>query len=303
MLWLWITLGVLGALLLAIIIYGLIFGFKFGHYFANPKRCNRQYQIDLFHYHEEPEYKLLKREPITFVMKDGYEIGGDISINDPKRFVIVVHGFGSTCERAVKYASVFTRLGYSIVLFDLRGHGDNKRVRCTMGKQEAKDLNEIINKIISMYGDDIELGLYGCSMGAASALLVTKYTTRPNWIVSDCAYSSLKDMAYGYFDSHHMPRFPFSQFLNFVITVFYGFSYKDTSAKDAIKNVDIPVLFIHGKLDKMIPVWNVDKLYEAAKGYKEKVIFENSEHGKSMFDEYDRYCNVVEDFLNKVNNF
>ena len=286
---LWITLGILGAILLAGIIVGIVFGFKFAKLFARPRWCTRQQQIDELGYHDTPEYKLLKREPITFVMRDGYKIGGDISILDPKKFAIILHGHGSSCERSAQYAAAFTRLGYSIVLYDQRGHGDNKRVSCTMGKKEAKDLNEIINKIISLYGNDIELGLYGCSMGAATALISTKLNKRPNWIVSDCSFSSLEDMSDDYFEAHHLPNFPLKQFLNFVTSVFYGFSLKSVSPKNAIKNSDIPVLFIHGKLDQMIPVTNAATLYLAAKGYKELVVFDNSAHGKSIFDEPERY--------------
>ena len=300
---LWITLGILGAILLAGIIVEIVFGFKFAKFFAHPRWCTRQQQIDELGYHDAPEYKLLKREPITFVMRDGYKIGGDISVINPKKFVIVLHGHGSSCERSAQYAAAFTRLGYSIVLYDQRGHGDNKRTRCTMGKREAKDLNEIINKIISLYGDDIELGLYGCSMGAATALISTKLNKRPNWIVSDCSFSSLEDLSNDYFEAHHLPSFPFKQFLNFVTSVFYGFSLKSVSPKDAIKNSDIPVLFIHGKLDKMIPVTNASTLYLAAKGYKELVVFDNSAHGKSIFDEPERYYECVEQFLKRVNNF
>ena len=90
-----------------------------------------------------------KREETTFEMRDGYIIHGDVSLNDKSKFIIFAHGHGSTREGAYKYTKIFYDLGYSLVMYDERGHGDNERVPCTMGFNESKDLVEIVKASFS----------------------------------------------------------------------------------------------------------------------------------------------------------
>ena len=88
-----------------------------------------------------------QRIPINFTMSDGYVIHGDYSLNNPKKFVICMHGHRGNREGLQKYSWALYRLGYSLVFYDHRSHGDeNKREKVTMSYQEHKDALEIINK-------------------------------------------------------------------------------------------------------------------------------------------------------------
>ena len=84
------------------------------------------------------------RTPIEFKLSDGYIIHGDYSLNNPKKFVICMHGHVSCREGSIKYAYAFYRLGYSLLFYDHRSHGDNERGKITLGYQEHKDALEII---------------------------------------------------------------------------------------------------------------------------------------------------------------
>lgn len=61
----------------------------------------------------------------------------------------------------------------------------------------------------------------------------------------------------------------------------------------AMAKIKKPVLFIHGLKDS-IPVSEVETLYNAVSGPKEKYIFENSGHCDAM------YTSDKEDYENKV---
>ena len=89
---------------------------------------------------------LVKREQFTYTMSDGYIIHAEKSIiNDSNKFVILSHGITSTRVGSIRFAKLFNNLGYNTIIYDLRGHGDNARFKCTLGVNEAKDLNEIIS--------------------------------------------------------------------------------------------------------------------------------------------------------------
>lgn len=241
-----------------------------------------------------------QRTPIEFVLSDGYIIHGDYSINDPKKFVICMHGHISNRESSLKYAYAFYRLGYSLLFFDHRSHGENVRGIVTMGYQEHKDALEIIKQIRDKFGEDIEIGLFGCSMGGATSLLCVGEAERLSFVVSDCAFASVRDLVKCFIKQHHSLSFPILQFTGLFLKKKYHFSYKDSCPKETLKkNKDVPILFIHGSKDDLVYPNNVDMLYSNDNGPKELVIFEGADHCGSVSQDKDRYYKVIEDFINK----
>ena len=241
-----------------------------------------------------------QRTQIEFVLSDGYVIHGDYSINNPKKFVICMHGHISNRESSLKYAYAFYRLGYSLLFFDHRSHGENVRGIVTMGYQEHKDALEIIKQIRDKFGEDIEIGLFGCSMGGATALLCIKSCKDLSFVVSDCAFASVEDLVRGFIKQHHSPYWPILPLTNLVFKKKYGFSFRDACPREDLKqNRETPVLFIHGKEDNLVYLKNVEMLYSNDNGPKELVIFEGANHCGSVTIDKQRYYKVIEDFINK----
>ncbi len=193
----------------------------------------------------------LERKETIFKMPDGYEIHGDISINDPHKFIICCHGHASNSNRAVKYGKMYYSMGYSVVLYDARSHGDNVRSQVTMGYQEAKDLNNIINIIKDLYRKDIEIALHGVSMGAVTSLLCTQYRQDVSFIIADCPFASL-DLFLRDVIKKHQPVFTIYWLIKIFFKKKYQYEVKDVSPLEVVKNNDVPVLFIHGAEDHFI---------------------------------------------------
>ena len=57
----------------------------------------------------------------------------------------------------------------------------------------------------------------------------------------------------------------------------------------------------HGGKDSMVPIENVNKIYDSVPQgiYKEKHIFENSEHTRCVVDQYRKYQQIVNEFVDK----
>jgi fermentation-respiration switch protein FrsA (DUF1100 family) len=239
--------------------------------------------------------------PITFTLKDGYIISGDYDlVKDSKKFCILLHGHQTSREGARRYALIFKELGYSTIVYDERGHGDNVRCKVSMGFHESHDLAEIIDQVYAKFGKDIYLGLQGVSMGAATVLLSTALQQKVAFIVSDCAFANLKGVIKDIIKNKHLPSFPLLQFINMDLSLFAHFSFKDTDALSAIKSNEIPTLFIHGESDAYVHVSNVKALYEADKGYKEVYTFPGAAHASSITVDRARYKELVSNFLNKI---
>lgn len=241
-----------------------------------------------------------QRTPINFTMNDGYIIHGDYSLNNPKKFVLCFHGHTGNRQGLPKYTYAFYRLGYSLVFVDHRSHGDNERGQITMGKQEHKDALEVINQMREKFGRDIEIGLFGCSMGGATALLCVNEAKDLSFIVSDCAFASVENLVKGLIKIHKAPTWPILQLTEHYMKKRYNLCYKDSAPKEELKkNTKIPILFIQGDADKMVYPYNVKELYENDAGPKELVMFEGAAHCCAINVDKQKYYQVVENFINK----
>lgn len=303
MAWYYILLIVIASLaVLLLLIFFVFIPIFLVQYMAYPKRWSREesHKTDYDNGLLQGEEKL-ERTPFTLKMSDGYLIHGDISLNeDKKKFVILCHGYSVNREAELKYALLFYSLGYSIVIYDHRSHGDNKHKDVTMGYKEAKDLHEIICYIKEKYGEDIFLGLQGESMGAATVLQVVQYKDKIDFICEDCAYSDINKL-FSYLIRHMMHLSPFFiPMCDFYMRLFHGYHMKDASPLTYVKGCKIPLLITHGESDTFIPCGHADDIYQAFSGYKEIHKFPNTEHAESLKDNRDEYRKIVTDFVRRV---
>ena len=243
-----------------------------------------------------------QRIPITFRMKDGYIIHGDYSLNNKKKFVICMHGHTSIKDGSVKYAYALYRLGYSLIFYDHRSHGENERDYVTMGYRESEDALQIIEQVKERFGPDIEIGLFGVSMGGQTALLCVDRNQSLSFVISDCAFASIKDLVKGFIKQHHSTWLSWSLLpcTNMVLKMKYHFSFKDASAKTRLKNnKDVPILFIHGTNDNFVYPENAKRLYNSCNGPKRLELFEGAGHCESIVIDKERYYKVIEEFINE----
>ena len=238
------------------------------------------------------------RTPINFVMSDGYIIHGDYSLNNPKKFVICMHGHLGNREGSPKYSYAFYRLGYSLVFFDHRGHGENGRTVVTMGYQESIDALEVIEQVKEKFGQDIEIGLFGCSMGGATALMCAKDRQDLSFVVSDCGFAGLKYLVKGFIKLHKSPEFPILQMTEGFIKKKAGVTYKKASAEMAIKeNKNVPILLIHGDKDELVYPENANLIFNSAPCIKRLEWFKDATHCNSIIVDREKYYKVIEEFI------
>lgn len=291
----------------SILVLYLIFCFIAANYIVKrivcPKYSTREERQERNRKHGFLEgTEVYKRDKAIFGMSDGYVINGDISLNNPKKFIVFAHGHGSTREGAYKYTKIFYDLGYSLVLYDERGHGDNVRVPCTMGYRESQDLVEIVRLVRQKYGKDIELGIFGYSMGGATTCIASEHLQDcVKFIIIDCAYSSLKTQCHNIMFTHLTPVFPTLLFVNLLFKVKYGFSFKNCNAKMAVMKNKVPICFFHGKKDKTVFPINSEILYKASGSENKKIyLFENAGHSKSVESDRESYAQKVKDFIESI---
>lgn len=297
-----IALSLIAIFIIGYLVYAVVISFYMVKQFVEPNfdsRENRKIENHKMHYDKfEKDYVRINK---TYSMSDGYLIHGDFIPNQSiDKIMVICHGHKSNREAAIKYSRIYYDLGYSLFIYDHRSHGDNQRTYVTMGYKESQDLNQIIDLLKNEY-PNCPIALSGVSMGAATTLLLTQYRQDITFIVSDCAYASLKNMCYDIIKKHHTPPWTLYPFLHMVMKNKYGFSFKQTSPKDVLKNNNVPILFIHGEKDETVKLYNVYELYNATKGYKELCIIKDAGHGRSIRKDRQKYIEVVNNFINNIN--
>ena len=241
------------------------------------------------------------KEVYTVPSYDGYVLHAEYIETDPrsKKFVLISHGYSCNRYGSYKYVYLFQKLGFNCIIYDDRGHGENKRCRCTFGIRESKDLLAMIDDAYRRFGEDIFLGLHGESMGSGLSLMAMQYQPNVKFLVADCGYGRLQEvLCEKVQEVFHLPGF-FVYPASFACRILYGFSLAKVSPEEALYENEIPICFIHGKADKFISYSQSEKMHEINKGYSELHLFPGADHAQSIDSDVNRYEEVLRAFVEK----
>ena len=246
-------------------------------------------------------YDLLKKETYKFSSFDGYVINVQTLINpEPSdKYVIISHGYTDNRFGALKYAKMYLDLGFNVVTYDLRGHGENEPTYCTYTIRERKDLRELIKDTIKRYPDLKALGLHGESLGAATSIAVLYYQPEIDFVVSDCAFCDLYRVLAGGMKYMHLPE-ALLKFEELFIKLRYHVTFDQMRPIDSLKGNKIPILFIHGEADNLIPPYNSEAMVIATEGYKDLRLIKGAPHAESVITAPGEYAEYVKEFLEVV---
>ena len=191
--------------------------------------------------------------------------------------------------------------GYTFILPDHRGCGDSGGKFMGYGTHESKDSYLWID-YAKQHFPDLDIFLMGVSMGGATVLMMSKTADDEaiKGIIADCAYTSAWDeFSYQLKTSFHLPAFPIVHICNLYSRIFAGYSFKEASPIEAVKQAKKPVLFIHGGNDDFVPTFMEKQLYDACCAEKEMVTVENAVHARSYYADSKTYEAAIESFMDK----
>ena len=224
--------------------------------------------------------------------------------NNTDKWAIVVHGYAGNGKLMSSKAKYFYEMGYNVLIPDLRGHGKSEGEYIGMGLKDRLDIISWINFIIEN-NPESEIVLHGTSMGAATVLMASGENLPSNVkaIISDCAYTSVWDQFNYEIETYlNLPTSYIINVTNMITKLKAGYSFKEASAINAVKKSTVPILYIHGDMDKFVPYSMMDELYNATKSPKKKLTIEGAEHGNSHLIAPYIYWLTINDFLQQYVN-
>ena len=220
---------------------------------------------------------------------------------------VLAHGFWVRRESELKYARIYMRRGYDVLLYHQRNSGTSEGKYCTMGYLERDDLSRLVALARRDKGypeKPCTVGVHGDSMGGATVLLCALGDNPPDFAVADCPFADLHDqLMYNLRSMKHLPAWPFEGCANMILKMRAGFEYADVSPANELRQknglADVPVLFIHGTADKLIPYTNTLRLYDLKRGKKALYICPGAGHVRSISVNREKYYETVNAFLDK----
>lgn len=246
------------------------------------------------------EYSEWPKEEVICHSKFGYPLYClYFPMEGSKRCIILSHGITYTRYGSVKYMQIFRSLGFNILIYDLRHHGDSGGPNSTFGFYEKEDLKTIVDWVYGKLGEDSIIGTHGESMGAAISIEHAAIDPRISFLIEDCGYSDMNGiLEYHLKKDYHLPRIPFLILASAASKLITGMTFNQVSPLRVIKNISIPVLFIHGANDAFIEPRMAQEMYDQkTKGARSIYFAEGADHAESYSSNPQEYARVVTQFL------
>jgi fermentation-respiration switch protein FrsA (DUF1100 family) len=246
-------------------------------------------------------------EDVTFNSRDGIVLKGWwFEVARADRAVVIVHGRGRNRVNSDFMEAAIARLmlvhGYSVLLFDLRGHGESGGTRYTLGIEEPRDILAAID--LAAAKADIErerVALIGESLGGGSLLMTLKADPSIGPIVTDSAFADgntvVSEAATQY---TNLPAW-FNPGMVLMARLFLGLDLSTvTPARVVAAHPDRAFLFIHCADDQLVPVHHGYDLKAASKNPRTELwIAPGCGHVKAFATHPDEWALRVLTFLGR----
>lgn len=242
--------------------------------------------------------------PFGYAMKGTYIPNATAT----EKTILFLHGFTQNRLAGLAYLEIYHRAGYNVVLIDLRAHGESGGESVTWGNYEKYDLATWIDWVNARFPGG-KIGVHGVSMGAVTALLHAEMNERDQRVafyIADSAYSELtpllKKEVMAKLDLGENDAVP-------NLLLFYGnvvsyykerFTFYQSSPLAAVQHVNVPILYLHGEADTLVPLEMAKTLYQATAGPKQIYTFPKAKHASAVYQDWNKYDRSMEAFIRDV---
>ena len=213
------------------------------------------------------DYKLPYREVSFPAREDRLTIRGWFVPLSSTRVVVVLHGKDSNRAGLLEQSVALAKAGFSLLLLDLRGHGQSDGSNYSYGYYEQRDVLGAVDWLEQNGFQAGHIGLYGASMGASTGLVAMSHDNDIKAMVSDSAFANLGDeLDHGYkvITGGKMPDFFLGGML-VAARLLHGIDVNGVRPEEAVRHLNgRHLLLIQGEADGLVPVENSRRLKAAA---------------------------------------
>lgn len=225
-------------------------------------------------------------EDVLFPSRDGTRLSGwfvPASDPQPHGVVILCHGMMANRSDMLSWAESLWRNSFSLLLFDFRANALSEGDRCTAGCYEPWDLQGAVDYVETRPDCvGLPLGVFGFSMGGATAILTAAEDERIQAVGTHGAYATLDGAIQQRCKHHFGPLAPIAERIILRVGDRRQWFVQPPSNIAPIKAVpdlkDRPLLLLHGEKDPIVPANHARSLYNATSGPVELHLLPRSRH-------------------------
>jgi pimeloyl-ACP methyl ester carboxylesterase len=190
-----------------------------------------------------------------------------IPAEQPRAVMIASHGVADGKNSVLMYLLPYLRAGFSLVVYDLRHHGESSGRDCTLGYFETRDLLEITRHVRAEYANGRPIVYWGFSLGATTSLLAAARDPQVAAIVAQSPFVNLRDVVRYYAGRFFWVPPPLSALGVRIFEWYTGARAAEVDVpRVAAALTNRPILLIGSPNDRQVPrVW-LDQLHTAVPG-------------------------------------
>jgi len=214
---------------------------------------------------------------IKIKTEDGATISAIHLINpDAEYTVLYSHANYVDLGRLEPFLQEYKNRGFSVFAYDYHGYGTSE------GRPTEKNVCLDAEAAFKYLTEEAKVApgkiiLYGRSVGTGPGIYLASRYNIAGLIAESPFVTAFRVVT-------RIPIFPFDKFRNITL----------------IDKINCPVLFIHGKADRTIPIWHSQKLFEKAKEPKLFCRLENASHNVIPADANKIYWQAINEFIEVV---
>jgi len=224
-----------------------------------------------------PAEQLIKQKRIDLnprlTMADGTEI--DVWVikakadppAPPRATALLLHGLTASKAKYLRAGERLAKMGYDVVLPDLRAHGHSGGDYVTFGAKEKADVKQVIDALVGGGTVHRDVYVFGETLGAATAIQYATIDTRCKGIVAVDPYRDAASQGRRLLVllAPAMSNRDFDKCLARAGEI-ADFDPNQASSEIAAASVTCPLLIVYGLLS--VPAEDCKAIYDAAKGPK-----------------------------------
>ena len=167
---------------------------------------------------------------------------------------------GTTLSLVLELAS----RGLSVIMVDLRGHGESDPARLTFGRRERRDILGAVDFLLERGYQPGSIGVLGASMGGVSAIAAAAEELAIGALITDSAFASLEGVLAAQFTRlTRLPSFVLAGALLAARALTGEDLLRHAPAHNMVRLRGRPMLVIHAEHDPFVPVQHARDLATA----------------------------------------